>query len=134
MGIRNRNRCVGGILSSHIAAARGSAGLEEDSIAGEFEGSAGQSFGAWLAPGVTFTLWGDAQDYAGKGISGGGFASRPRRGMRQQFVAERNVVVGNTVLYGATAGRAFCRGLAGERFGGRNSGGGAGVQEVGDHG
>jgi glutamate synthase domain-containing protein 2/glutamate synthase domain-containing protein 1/glutamate synthase domain-containing protein 3 len=134
MAIRNRNRCVGGILSSHIAAARGSAGLEEDSIEVEFEGSAGQSFGAWLAPGVTFTLWGDAQDYAGKGLSGGVFAIRPRRGMREQFVAERNVVVGNTVLYGATAGRAFFRGLAGERFAVRNSGAWAVVEGVGDHG
>jgi glutamate synthase domain-containing protein 3 len=132
--IRNRNRCVGGILSSHIAAARGSAGLEEDSIAVEFEGSAGQSFGAWLAPGVTFTLFGDAQDYAGKGLSGGVFAIRPRRGMREQFVAERNVVVGNTVLYGATSGRAFFRGLAGERFAVRNSGAWAVVEGVGDHG
>src|SRR5213078_1810016 len=134
LAIRNRNRGVGGILSSRIASARGSAGLEEDSIVVDFEGSAGQSFAAWLAPGVTFTLWGDAQDYAGKGLSGGVFAIRPRRGMREQFVAERNVVVGNTVLYGATAGRAFFRGLAGERFAVRNSGAWTVVEGVGDHG
>jgi glutamate synthase domain-containing protein 2/glutamate synthase domain-containing protein 1/glutamate synthase domain-containing protein 3 len=132
--IRNRNRCVGGILSSHIAERHGAEGLPEDSIVVDFEGSAGQSFAGWLAPGVTFTLWGDAQDYAGKGLSGGVFAIRPRRGMAEEFVAEHNVVVGNTVLYGATSGRAFFRGLAGERFAVRNSGAWAVVEGVGDHG
>ena len=134
MPIRNRNRCVGGILSSHIAQRHGAAGLPEDSIMVDFEGSAGQSFAGWLAPGVTFTLRGDAQDYAGKGLSGGVFAIRPREGMGEHFVAERNVIVGNTVLYGATAGRAFFRGLAGERFAVRNSGAWAVVEGVGDHG
>jgi glutamate synthase (NADPH/NADH) large chain/glutamate synthase (ferredoxin) len=132
--IRNRNRCVGGILSSHIAERCGAAGLAEDSIVVDFEGSAGQSFGGWLAPGVTFTLRGDANDYAGKGLSGGVFAVRPREGMGAHFVAEQNVIVGNTVLYGATAGRAFFRGLAGERFAVRNSGASAVVEGVGDHG
>jgi glutamate synthase domain-containing protein 2/glutamate synthase domain-containing protein 1/glutamate synthase domain-containing protein 3 len=132
--IRNRNRCVGGILSSHIAQRHGAVGLPEDSIVVEFEGSAGQSFGGWLAPGVTFTLYGDAQDYAGKGLSGGVFAVRPREGMGEHFKAEENVVVGNTVLYGATDGRAFFRGLAGERFGVRNSGAWTVVEGVGDHG
>jgi glutamate synthase (NADPH/NADH) large chain/glutamate synthase (ferredoxin) len=132
--IRNRNRCVGGILSSHIARRHGAVGLPEDSIVVEFEGSAGQSFGGWLAPGVTFTLHGDAQDYAGKGLSGGVFAVRPRAGMGEHFKAEENVVVGNTVLYGATDGRAFFRGLAGERFGVRNSGAWTVVEGVGDHG
>jgi glutamate synthase domain-containing protein 2/glutamate synthase domain-containing protein 1/glutamate synthase domain-containing protein 3 len=132
--IRNRNRCVGGILSSHIAERCGAAGLAEDSIVVDFEGSAGQSFAGWLAPGVTFTLRGDANDYAGKGLSGGVFAVRPRAGMSEDFVAEQNVVVGNTVLYGATAGRAFFRGLAGERFAVRNSGASAVVEGVGDHG
>jgi glutamate synthase (NADPH/NADH) large chain/glutamate synthase (ferredoxin) len=132
--IRNRNRCVGGILSSSIAERHGAEGLPEDSIVVDFEGSAGQSFAGWLAPGVTFTLWGDAQDYAGKGLSGGVFAIRPRKGMAAHFIAERNVVVGNTVLYGATAGRAFFRGLAGERFAVRNSGASAVVEGVGDHG
>ena len=132
--IRNRNRCVGGILSSHIAERCGARGLEEDAIVVDFEGSAGQSFGGWLAPGVTFTLRGDANDYAGKGLSGGVFAIRPREGMGEHFVAEDNVIVGNTVLYGATAGRAFFRGLAGERFAVRNSGAAAVVEGVGDHG
>ena len=100
----------------------------------DFEGSAGQSFAGWLAPGVTFTLRGDAQDYAGKGLSGGVFAIRPREGMGAHFKAEENVIVGNTVLYGATAGRAFFRGLAGERFAVRNSGAWTVVEGVGDHG
>ena len=132
--IRNRNRCVGGILSSRIASLHGAEGLPADSIVVDFEGSAGQSFAGWLAPGVTFTLRGDAQDYAGKGLSGGVFAIRPREGMGEHFVAEHNVVVGNTVLYGATSGRAFFRGLAGERFAVRNSGAWAVVEGVGDHG
>ena len=132
--IRNRNRCVGGILSSHIARRHGPDGLPPDTITVEFEGSAGQSFGGWLSPGVTFTLWGDAQDYAGKGLSGGVFAIRPREGMGEHFVAEDNVIVGNTVLYGATRGRAFFRGLAGERFAVRNSGAWTVVEGVGDHG
>ena len=131
--IRNRNRCVGGILSSRIAEVHGSNGLPEDTIVVDFEGSAGQSFGGWLAPGVTFALSGDANDYAGKGLSGGIFAIRPREGMGEHFIAEENVIVGNTVLYGATAGRAFFRGLAGERFAVRNSGAWAVVEGVGDH-
>jgi len=134
MPIRNRNRCVGGILSSHIAQVHGAEGLPADSVVVDFEGSAGQSFAGWLAPGITFTLRGDAQDYAGKGLSGGVFAIRPRDGMGEHFKAEENVVVGNTVLYGATAGRAFFRGLAGERFAVRNSGASAVVEGVGDHG
>ncbi len=134
MAIRNRNRCVGGILSSHIAQRYGAEGLPEHTIDVSFEGSAGQSFGGWLAPGVTFTLRGDAQDYAGKGMSGGVFAVRPREGMGEHFKAEQNVIVGNTVLYGATAGRAFFRGLAGERFAVRNSGAWAVVEGIGDHG
>jgi len=134
LAVRNRNRCVGGILSSHIARRHGAEGLPEDAIVVDFVGSAGQSFAGWLAPGVSFTLWGDAQDYAGKGLSGGVFAIRPREGMAEDFVAERNVIVGNTVLYGATAGRAFFRGLAGERFAVRNSGASAVVEGVGDHG
>jgi glutamate synthase domain-containing protein 2/glutamate synthase domain-containing protein 1/glutamate synthase domain-containing protein 3 len=132
--IRNRNRCVGGILSSHIARRHGADGLAEGAIEVELEGSAGQSFGGWLAPGVTFTLRGDAQDYAGKGLSGGVFAIRPREGMGEHFRAEHNVIVGNTVLYGATRGRAFFRGLAGERFAVRNSGAWTVVEGVGDHG
>ena len=130
--IRNVNRCVGGILSSHIARAHGAEGLPEGSIEVTFTGSAGQSFGGWLAPGVTFTLWGEANDYTGKGLSGGVLAIRPPEGHR--YVAEENVIIGNTVLYGATSGRAFFRGLAGERFAVRNSGATAVVEGVGDHG
>jgi glutamate synthase (NADPH/NADH) large chain/glutamate synthase (ferredoxin) len=132
--IRNVNRCVGGILSSHIAQARGAEGLPPDSILVRFRGSAGQSFGGWLAPGVTFELEGDTNDYTGKGLSGGVLAVRPRRGVGPHFRAEENVIVGNTVLYGATSGRAFFRGLAGERFAVRNSGAWAVVEGVGDHG
>jgi glutamate synthase domain-containing protein 2/glutamate synthase domain-containing protein 1/glutamate synthase domain-containing protein 3 len=132
--IRNVNRCVGGILSSHIARARSAEGLPPDSILVRFRGSAGQSFGGWLAPGVSFELEGDTNDYTGKGLSGGVLAVRPPRGVGAHFLAEQNVIVGNTVLYGATSGRAFFRGLAGERFAVRNSGAWAVVEGVGDHG
>ncbi|UGS37826.1 glutamate synthase large subunit [Capillimicrobium parvum] len=131
-GIRNVNRCVGGILSSHIAARHGADGLADDAIEVRFTGSAGQSFGGWLAPGIAFTLEGDANDYTGKGLSGGVLAVRPPDGAG--YPAEENVIIGNTVLYGATSGRAFFRGLAGERFGVRNSGARAVVEGVGDHG
>jgi glutamate synthase (NADPH) large chain len=130
--IRNVHRAVGGLLSSAIARERGAAGLAPDTIRVDFHGSAGQSFAAWLAPGVSFTLWGDANDYTGKGMSGGTLAVRPA--LDAGFAAEENVVVGNTVLYGATSGRAFFRGLAGERFAVRNSGVSAVVEGVGDHG
>jgi glutamate synthase domain-containing protein 2/glutamate synthase domain-containing protein 1/glutamate synthase domain-containing protein 3 len=132
--IRNVNRCVGGILSSHIARARGAQGLPPDSIVVRMRGSAGQSFGGWLAPGVTFELEGDTNDYTGKGLSGGVVSVRPPREVGEHFVAQENVIVGNTVLYGATSGRAFFRGLAGERFAVRNSGAWAVVEGVGDHG
>jgi glutamate synthase domain-containing protein 2/glutamate synthase domain-containing protein 1/glutamate synthase domain-containing protein 3 len=132
--IRNVNRCVGGILSSHIARARGAEGLPPDSIVVRMRGSAGQSFGGWLAPGVTFELEGDTNDYTGKGLSGGVISVRPSRDVGEHFVAQENVIVGNTVLYGATSGRAFFRGLAGERFAVRNSGAWAVVEGVGDHG
>jgi len=132
IGVRNTNRTVGGLLSGEIARQRGAAGLPPDSIDLRFTGSAGQSFGAWLAPGVTFTLLGEANDYAGKGLSGGVLAVRPAEAAT--FVAEENVIAGNTVLYGATSGRAFFRGLVGERFAVRNSGVSAVVEGVGDHG
>jgi glutamate synthase (NADPH/NADH) large chain/glutamate synthase (ferredoxin) len=131
-GIRNVNRCVGGILSSHIAKAHGAEGLPEGTIDVTFRGSAGQSFGGWLAPGIAFTLIGDANDYTGKGLSGGVLAVRPPENVT--YAAEENVIIGNTVLYGATGGRAFFRGLAGERFAVRNSGASAVVEGVGDHG
>ncbi len=134
LSVGNVNRCVGGILSSHIARARGAEGLPPDSILVRFNGSAGQSFGGWLAPGVTFELEGDTNDYTGKGLSGGVLSVRPPREVGEHFKAEENVIIGNTVLYGATAGRAFFRGLAGERFAVRNSGAWTVVEGVGDHG
>ncbi len=130
--VRNVNRTVGGILSGEIARRRGPRGLPEGTIDISFSGSAGQSFAAWLAPGVTFSLRGETNDYAGKGLSGGVISVRPPESAL--FRAEENMIVGNTVLYGATAGRAFFRGLAGERFAVRNSGASAVVEGVGDHG
>ncbi|HTN24943.1 MAG TPA: glutamate synthase large subunit [Solirubrobacteraceae bacterium] len=130
--IRNVNRCVGGILSSHIAQRHGAKGLPDETIHVEFRGSAGQSFGGWLAPGVSFRLHGDANDYTGKGLSGGTLVVLPPDGVT--YVAEENVLIGNTVLYGATSGKAFFRGLAGERFAVRNSGANAVIEGVGDHG
>jgi glutamate synthase (NADPH/NADH) large chain/glutamate synthase (ferredoxin) len=130
--VRNIDRCVGGILSHHIAKRHGLAGLEEDTIRVDFHGTAGQSFGGWLAHGVTFTLHGDANDYTGKGLSGGTLVVRPPKGAA--YRAEENVAIGNVVLYGATGGKAFFRGVAGERFCVRNSGASAVVEGVGDHG
>jgi glutamate synthase (NADPH/NADH) large chain/glutamate synthase (ferredoxin) len=130
--VRNVNRCVGGILSSHIARRYGNEGLPEDTIRVDFRGTAGQSFGGWLARGVTFTLHGDANDYTGKGLSGGTLVVRPPASA--SYRAEENVAIGNVVLYGATGGKAFFRGLAGERFCVRNSGASAVVEGVGDHG
>jgi glutamate synthase (NADPH/NADH) large chain/glutamate synthase (ferredoxin) len=125
--VRNVNRAVGGLLSYHVT----KHGLSERRSY-ELHGSAGQSFGAWLAPGLELTLVGDANDYVGKGLSGGVLAVRPPDDAA--YRAEDNVIVGNTVLYGATAGRAFFRGQAGERFAVRNSGASAVVEGVGDHG
>ncbi|MGH2914092.1 MAG: glutamate synthase-related protein, partial [Solirubrobacteraceae bacterium] len=130
--VRNVNRTVGGILSGEIARRRGSGGLPEGTIEISFSGSAGQSFGAWLAPGVSFSLRGETNDYTGKGLSGGILSVRPPESA--PFQPEENTIVGNTVLYGATSGRAFIRGLAGERFAVRNSGAWAVVEGVGDHG
>jgi glutamate synthase domain-containing protein 2/glutamate synthase domain-containing protein 3 len=132
MRIRNGNRTVGGMLSGEIARRYGEAGLPSDTIRVSFTGSAGQSFGAWLAHGVTLTLRGDANDYLGKGLSGGRIVVTPPPGSR--IVPEENIIVGNVVLYGATAGEAFFRGVAGERFCVRNSGATAVVEGVGDHG
>jgi glutamate synthase domain-containing protein 2/glutamate synthase domain-containing protein 1/glutamate synthase domain-containing protein 3 len=130
--VRNVNRAVGGILSGEIARRHGARGLPEGTIEISFSGSAGQSFAAWLAPGVTFSLRGETNDYTGKGLSGGIVSVRPPEAAL--FRAEENMIVGNTVLYGATSGRAFIRGLAGERFAVRNSGAHAVVEGVGDHG
>ncbi len=106
--VENKNRTVCGVLSGEIARRQGADGLPEDTISVTARGSGGQSFGGWLAPGVTITLHGDANDYTGKGLSGGVLTVRPPEGTT--FVAEENVVVGNTVLYGATSGRAFLPG------------------------
>src|SRR3954454_38830 len=130
--VRNVNRTVGGLLSSAVTKVHGAAGLPPGTIKFTLNGSAGQSFGAWLAPGVELSLLGDANDYTGKGLSGGVLSVRPPEGAT--FRAEDNVLIGNTVLYGATAGRAFFSGLAGERFAVRNSGASAVVEGVGDHG
>ncbi len=130
--IRNINRTVGGLLSSAVTKVHGFVGLPPETIRFTLRGSAGQSFGAWLAPGVELTLIGDANDYTGKGLSGGVLAVRPPEAAT--YKAEENVIIGNTVLYGATAGRSFFRGLAGERFAVRNSGASAVVEGVGDHG
>src|SRR4051812_13447391 len=130
--VRNVNRTVGGLLSSAVTQVHGADGLPPETIRFTLRGSAGQSFGAWLAPGGELTLLGDANDYPGKGLSGGVLAGRPPEDAT--FRAEENVVIGNTVLYGATSGRAFFRGLAGERFAVRNSGASAVVEGVGDHG
>jgi glutamate synthase domain-containing protein 3 len=130
--IRNRNRVVGTILGSEVTRRHGVAGLPDDSISLTFQGSAGQSFGAFIPPGVTLTLEGDANDYVGKGLSGGRIVVYPARG--SSFVPEQNMIVGNVALYGATAGEAFFYGAAGERFAVRNSGVNAVVEAVGDHG
>jgi glutamate synthase (NADPH/NADH) large chain len=130
--IRNVHRTVGAMLSGEIARRYGSAGLPDDNIKIKFNGSAGQSFGAFLAKGVTLTLEGDANDYVGKGLSGGRLIVYPPR--TSTFLPEENMLVGNVVLYGATTGEAFFNGMAGERFAVRNSGATAVVESVGDHG
>jgi glutamate synthase domain-containing protein 2/glutamate synthase domain-containing protein 1/glutamate synthase domain-containing protein 3 len=132
LAVANVDRTVGGLLSHRVVSEHGAAGLPAGSARFTLRGSAGQSFGAWLAPGIELTLVGDANDYVGKGLSGGVLALRPPEDAG--FAAEENVIAGNTVLYGATAGRAFFRGLAGERFAVRNSGARAVVEGVGDHG
>ena len=130
--IRNINRTVGAMMSGEIAKQHGHAGLSEDSIHVKFTGNAGQSFGAWLSHGVSFELVGDANDYVGKGLSGGRIAIYPSPD--SQLVPEKNIIVGNTVLYGAIAGECYFRGVAGERFAVRNSGASAVVEGCGDHG
>jgi len=130
--IRNVHRTVGAMLSGRIARKYGSAGLPDDTIRFEFTGSAGQSFGAFLAKGVTLELEGDANDYVGKGLSGGRLIVYPPED--STFVPEENILIGNVVLYGATSGEAFFNGMAGERFAVRNSGATAVVEGLGDHG
>src|SRR5882672_721465 len=130
--IRNVHRSVGAMLSGEIARRYGSEGLPDDTIQVQLTGSAGQSFGAFLARGVTLTLEGDANDYAGKGLSGGRLVVYPPK--NSGFAAEENILIGNVALYGATSGEAFFNGVAGERFAVRNSGVTAVVEGVGDHG
>ncbi|MFZ0296412.1 MAG: glutamate synthase large subunit, partial [Candidatus Sulfotelmatobacter sp.] len=130
--VRNVHRTVGTMLSGEIARAYGSEGLPDDTIRIRLTGSAGQSLGAFLAKGVTLTLEGDANDYVGKGLSGGSLIVYPPRA--SLFAAEENILIGNVVLYGATSGEAFFSGVAGERFAVRNSGATAVVEGVGDHG
>ena len=130
--IRNVNRTVGAMLSGEIAKRYGLEGLPPDTIQIRFSGTAGQSFGAFLARGVTLTLEGESNDYLGKGLSGGRIIVFPPRG--STFVPEETILVGNTVLYGATSGDAFFYGMAGERFAVRNSGAHAVIEGVGDHG
>jgi glutamate synthase (ferredoxin) len=132
MPIKNINRTVGTMLSGEIARIHGAEGLPPGTIKIHFRGSAGQSFGAFLFKGVEFTLEGDANDYVGKGLSGGQIVLFPPAESR--FVPEENIIVGNTCLYGATSGRMFVRGQAGERYGVRNSGAHTVIEGVGDHG
>ena len=130
--IRNVHRTVGAMLSGEIARRYGSEGLADETIRVQFQGSAGQSFGAFLSKGVTLTLEGDANDYVGKGLSGGKIIVHPAK--ISPLIPEENIIVGNVVLYGATSGEAFFSGIAGERFAVRNSGATAVVEGVGDHG
>jgi glutamate synthase (ferredoxin) len=129
--VRNVNRTVGTILGSELTRRFGGSGLPDDTIQLKFTGSAGQSFGAFVPRGITLTLEGDANDYVGKGLSGGKLIVYPPR--ESPFVAEENILIGNVALYGATGGRAFFRGKAGERFCVRNSGAMAVVEGTGDH-
>jgi len=130
--VANTDRTVGAMLSGEIARRYGQTGLADDTIQVNLQGSAGQSFGAFLSRGVTLRLEGDANDYPGKGLSGGRLIIRPPRVSR--FRPEENIIIGNTALYGAIAGECFVRGVAGERFAVRNSGAIAVVEGLGDHG
>ncbi|TVQ36902.1 MAG: glutamate synthase large subunit [Spirochaetaceae bacterium] len=132
MPIRNTDRATGTMLSHQIARRWGNAGLPDETIHVRFRGAAGQSFAAWLAHGVTLELEGDANDYVGKGLSGGTVIVYPPK--NAGFVPEQNIVIGNVALYGAISGKAFFRGMAAERFCVRNSGANVVVEGVGDHG
>lgn len=129
--IGNTDRAVGAMLSGAVATRYGNDGLPDGTISVKFKGSAGQSFGAFLARGISFKLEGEANDYLGKGLSGGHIAVLPP--VRSNFAAEQNTIVGNTLLYGATSGEVYINGRAGERFAVRNSGAIAVVEGVGDH-
>ena len=129
--IKNTDRTTGAMLSGEIARRYGQSGLPDHTISAYFEGSAGQSFGAFLVQGVTFYLHGDTNDYLGKGLSGGRIVVTPPRG--STFRPEENIICGNTSLYGATSGEVYINGIAGERFCVRNSGATAVVEGAGDH-
>jgi glutamate synthase (NADPH/NADH) large chain len=131
MEINNTDRSAGAMLSGTVAKIYGHAGLPHDTIQVSFKGTAGQSFGAWLARGITFDLEGEANDYVGKGLSGGRIIVKPPR--NSAIVPEESIIVGNTVLYGAIEGECYFRGIAGERFAVRNSGAVAVVEGAGDH-
>jgi glutamate synthase (NADPH/NADH) large chain len=130
--IRNVHRTVGTLLGNEVTKRYGGVGLPDDTIEVHLRGSAGQSFGAFVPNGITLRLEGDANDYVGKGLSGGNLVLRPDR--NAPFAAEENVIAGNVALYGATSGEAYFRGIVGERFCVRNSGATAVVEGVGDHG
>jgi glutamate synthase (NADPH/NADH) large chain len=130
--VRNTNRTVGAMLSGEVARRHGHAGLPEDTISITLRGTAGQSFGAFLAHGISMELIGEGNDYVGKGLCGGRLVVYPPA--ETPIVAEENIIVGNTVLYGAIFGECYFRGVAGERFAVRNSGATAVVEGVGDHG
>ncbi|MEX1177225.1 MAG: glutamate synthase large subunit [Nitriliruptor sp.] len=132
--IENRNRTVGTLLGHHVTKRYGGLGLPDDTIDVTFRGSAGQSFGAFVPRGITLRLFGDANDFVGKGLSGGTLVVRPPETVHPDFVAEDSIVAGNVMLYGATGGHAYVRGVVGERFCVRNSGAVAVVEGVGDHG
>jgi glutamate synthase (NADPH/NADH) large chain len=129
--IKNTDRTAGAMLSGEVAKRYGHEGLPHDTIVVSLKGTAGQSFGAWLARGITFELEGDANDYVGKGLSGGRIVVRPAAD--SGIVPEESIVVGNTVLYGAIEGECYFRGVAGERFAVRNSGATAVIEGAGDH-
>ena len=131
MPIRNTDRAAGAMLSGKVAKRYGHEGLRDDTIHVNFTGTAGQSFGAWLARGITFELAGDANDYVGKGLSGGRIIVRPAADAG--IVPEESIIIGNTVLYGAIQGECYFRGIAGERFAVRNSGAIAVIEGAGDH-
>ncbi|HNE37787.1 MAG TPA: glutamate synthase-related protein, partial [Microthrixaceae bacterium] len=132
--IQNVNRTVGTMLGNELTKRYGGEGLDDDTIVVDFAGSAGNSFGAFVPRGVTLRLSGDANDYVGKGLSGGRIVVRPPEDAHPDFVAEDNIIAGNVILYGATGGEVYLRGVVGERFAVRNSGATAVVEGVGDHG
>jgi glutamate synthase (NADPH/NADH) large chain len=132
--IRNVNRTVGTMLGHEVTKAYGGQGLPDGTIDITFNGSAGNSFGAFVPKGITLRVYGDANDYVGKGLSGGRLVVRPSDGVSPEYVAEENIIGGNVILFGATSGEAFLRGVVGERFAVRNSGAHAVVEGVGDHG